>query len=149
MYGVKQGKYSPINKAKYVGQGDPTYRSSWELKAFISLDKNPSILKWGSESIIIPYYDSTRNNEYHRYIVDLFFEVPTKDGKGEKWLIEIKPHNQSVAPKASKRKSPEKLLYESLVVKRNQDKWAAAAKFCKRRNWHFGVWTEKGITKIC
>lgn len=72
-YGLKQGTYTPINKLKYVGLALPKYRSGWEVKAFIALDKNPKIIRWGSESVIIPYIDTTRGNEIHKYIVDLFF----------------------------------------------------------------------------
>jgi hypothetical protein len=147
-YGFKQGRYNPINKDKYIGKANPIYRSGWELKAFISLDKNPLIKKWSSESINIPYVDTTRNNELHHYIVDLFFEI-SNEKSTENWLIEIKPYNQSVMPKSSKRKSIEKLIYESIIVKRNQNKWNAAITFCKRKYWHFGVWTEQGITKCC
>ena len=120
----------------------------WELKAFIALDKNPKIIRWGSESVIIPYIDTTRGNESHRYIVDLFFVSLDQTGKEQKWLIEIKPYNQSVIPKATKRKSPLKLLNETLVVKRNLDKWKSAVTFCKRRGWNFAIWTEKGINQL-
>ena len=45
-YGLKQGSYTPLCKDKYVGTALPVFRSGWELKAFISLDKNPKIIKW-------------------------------------------------------------------------------------------------------
>ena len=139
-----------MNMKKYVGKKLPIYRSTWELRAFISLDKNPNIVRWGSENFIIPYIDKTRNNETHRYVIDLFFEIGTSENNLPiKWLIEIKPYNQSITRKATKSKSPEKLLYESMVVERNHCKWNAAIHFCKARGWHFGVYTEKGITKLC
>lgn len=139
-----------MNLKKYVGKKLPIYRSTWELRAFISLDKNPNIARWGSENFIIPYIDKTRNNETHRYVIDLFFEINnSKNNLPIKWLIEIKPYNQSITPKATKRKSAEKLLYESMVVERNHCKWNAAIHFCKSKGWHFGVYTEKGITKLC
>lgn len=139
-----------MNIKKYVGKKLPIYRSTWELRAFISLDKNPNVVRWGSENFIIPYIDKTRNNETHRYVIDLFFEIGTTENNIPiKWLIEIKPYNQSITPKVTKRKSPEKLLYESMVVERNHCKWNAAIHFCKARGWHFGVYTEKGITKLC
>jgi hypothetical protein len=96
MRNTKKGIYLPQNPSKYIGKQQPRYRSSWELKAFISLDKNPKVIHWGSESIIIPYIDTTRNNTQHRYYVDLFFEVIDVNGISHKWLIEIKPYNQSV-----------------------------------------------------
>ena len=113
----KHGQYTPMNLKKYVGNKLPIYRSTWELRAFISLDKNPNVVRWGSENFIIPYIDKTRNNESHRYVIDLFFEIGTSENSLPiKWLIEIKPYNQSITPKATKRKSPEKLLYEAMVV---------------------------------
>ena len=72
-----------------------------------------------------------------------FLLQKTKIGKEHKWLIEIKPYNQSVIPKATKRKSPMKLLNETLIVRRNLDKWKAAISFCKNKNWNFAIWTEK------
>lgn len=115
------------------------------------MDKNDKILKWGSENFVIPYIDETRNFETHRYVVDLFFEIAdaTKNGLPIRWLIEIKPESQSVMPKQTKRKSVQKIISESIVVKRNQCKWRAAVAFCKSKGWHFGVYTEKGINKLC
>lgn len=146
---IRSGVYTPTNTQKYIGKQLPHYRSSWELKAFISLDKNPKVLRWGSESIIIPYIDTTRQNSTHRYIVDLFFEVEDINKKIQKWLIQIKPYNQSVPPKITKRKSQQKLLQQQLIVQKNKCKWNAAVAFCKSKGWHFGVWTQKGITQMC
>ena len=148
---TRHGVYTPKNLSKYIGSSLPVFRSSWELKAFISLDKNDKILKWGSENFVIPYIDETRNFETHRYVVDLFFEIAdaTKNGLPIRWLIEIKPESQSVMPKQTKRKSVQKIISESIVVKRNQCTWRAAVAFCKSKGWHFGVYTEKGINKLC
>lgn len=147
-YGLKQGTYTPINKDKYIGKSLPIFRSSWQVKAFIALDKNNKILKWGSESIIIPYIDTTRSHQTHKYIVDLFFVTLDISGKEQKWLIEIKPYSQSVPPKTSKRKNPTKLLQQAVTYQRNIDKWKSAINFCKNKGWHFAVWTEKGINKL-
>ena len=78
-----------------------------------------------------------------------FLLLKIQNGKEHKWLIEIKPYSQSVLPKATKKKDPVKLLGQTLIVKRNFDKWNAAVTFCKKRQWHFGVWTEKGINQMC
>lgn len=110
----------------------PIFRSSWELRAFMSLDKNPNVVKWGSENFVIPYIDVTRGNSQHRYYVDLFFELSS----GEKWLVEIKPQNQSVFT-PSKRKKLEKQIMEAPVVAKNRCKWTAATAFCKSKGWHF------------
>ena len=147
-YGLKQGTYTPINQDKYIGKALPIFRSGWEVKAFIALDRNDKIIRWGSQSIIIPYIDSTRGNQTHRYVVDLFFVTKDQTGKQQKWLIQIKPYNQSVPPKSSKRKDPTKLLQQSITYQRNHDKWKSAVQFCKNKGWNFAVWTEKGINKL-
>ena len=67
----RQGIFKPINSKKYIGKGDPIYRSSWELKFFRWADLNENILVWGSENIIIPYL-SPIDNKVHRYFVDNF-----------------------------------------------------------------------------
>ena len=148
---TKHGVFTPKNLAKYVGTQLPVYRSSWELRAFMALDRNENIAKWGSENFIIPYVDTTRNNETHRYVVDIFFEIKdyTKDGHPIKWLLEIKPENQAVIKQSKRGKSPDKLIAESIVVARNHCKWKAAVGFCRARGWHFGVYTENGINKLC
>ena len=148
---TRHGVYRPQNMGKYIGSSLPVFRSSWELKAFMSLDRNSKILRWGSENFVISYVDETRGNETHRYVIDLFFEIAdvTEGGKPIRWLIEIKPESQSVMPKATKRKSQAKLAEETAIVRRNQCKWRAAVAFCKARGWHFGVYTENGIRRLC
>lgn len=151
MRNTKKGVYTPKNLNKYIGKNLPVFRSSWELRAFISLDRNEKISKWGSENFIIPYIDRTRNNETHKYVIDLFFEIAdyTKNRLPIKWLLEIKPYSQSVSPQAKRGKSTQRLLNETIIVERNKCKWESAINFCKAKGWHFGVYTEKGITKLC
>ena len=92
----KQGLYTPINKEKYIGKGTPRYLSSWELKFFRWCDLNTNIIEWGSENIIIPYI-SPVDKRIHRYMVDNYVKI--KEGnKITKYLIEIKPKKQTVAP---------------------------------------------------
>ena len=73
------------------------------------------------------------DGEIHKYVIDLFFVTVDHTGKEQRWLIEIKPYNQSVPPKATKRKNPTKLLNETMIYQRNHDKWIAAVAFCKAR----------------
>ena len=146
---AKTGVYQPKNRSKYIGQQSPIFRSSWQLQAFVSLDKNPKILRWASQAIAIPYIDTARQNTRHKYIVDLYFEVANAQSQIEKWLIQIKPYSQSVNPKATKRKSTGKLIMEQAIVQTNHCKWEAATQFCKEHGWHFGVWTQHGINKLC
>ena len=148
---TRKGVYKPANRSKYIGKDLPIFRSSWELKAFMALDKNDKILKWGSENVTIPYIDETRNNETHFYIIDLFFEIADamKDGRPIKWLLAIKPEKQTVMPKSTKNRKLSKVIVETVTVKRNHCKWRAAVEFCKSKGWHFGVYTENGISKLC
>ena len=148
---TKHGIFKPRNLQKYVGTQLPVYRSSWELRAFMALDRNENISKWGSENFIVPYVDVTRNNEVHRYIIDLFFEIKdyTQNGLPIKWLLEIKPDSQATLKPIKKGRSLNKVAAEAVIVKRNECKWKAAVEFCRAKGWHFGVYTEKGITKLC
>ena len=50
-----QGKYSLKNPEKYIGTKTPTYRSSWEFTFMKFCDEHPSVAKWASEAIKIPY----------------------------------------------------------------------------------------------
>ena len=141
----KQGKYNPINKEKYIGKSTPIYRSGWELKCFLTLDKNPAVIKWGSENIILPYIDPTRNYTQHQYVVDLFFEALDPEGKLIKYLVEVKPYKETQPPVITKRKKQETIAYESVTYARNMAKWQSAVKFAKSKGWRFLIWTEKQL----
>ena len=88
----KQGVYKPVNRAKYIGIRSPEYRSSWELKFFQWCDKNPNVLEWGSESVVVPY-KSPVDGKHHRYFVDNV--VAIREGNEiNRYLVEIKPLKQ-------------------------------------------------------
>ena len=139
-YGYKSGKLSPVNKEKYKGSYPITYRSSWELKAMMYMDKNTKVVTWGSESVVIPYKDPSRNNTTHRYFMDLVFNL-RKDGILQTYIVEIKPEIQTKVPKRG-RKSEKTFMTESTTYIRNVAKWKAAEKFAQRRGWKFLLWTE-------
>ena len=131
-----KGKWKPKNLKKYAG--DPAkivYRSLWERNAFRYLDDNPNIVKWVSEEVVIPYICQTDGRK-HRYYIDLYFE--TKEG--DKYLIEIKPYNQTQPPKGTRK--TKRLLNETLTYVKNQSKWRAARDFAKENGVTFMVWTE-------
>ena len=79
----RQGVFKPINSQKYIGKGNPTYRSGWELKFFRWADLNENILAWGSENIIIPYLNPL-DGKVHRYFVDNFIMFKDKNGNKNK-----------------------------------------------------------------
>lgn len=143
MMAYRQGKFKPRNPEKYLG--DPTeiiYRSGWELKLFHYLDMNKSIVKWSSESIIIPYR-SPIDGKMHRYFPDVF--MITSDGR--KVLVEIKPHKETKPPETSKgftkKGTPtRRFLNEVKTWGMNEAKWKAAQEYCLDRGWNFVIMTE-------
>ena len=139
-----QGIFRPINKDKFIGEF-AIFRSSYERKFMIWADKNPNVLEWGSEQIIIPYI-SPVDNRYHRYFVDNY--VVWKEGNIiKKYLIEIKPFAQTQPPKPSNRKKKATMLYENTQWVVNQAKWEAAKKFATSHNAEFLLLTEKNLFK--
>ena len=83
------GKYKPINPKKY--KGDPTriiYRSLWERKFMNFCDTKPSVTKWASEEIFIPYR-SPKDGKVHRYYPDFYMKTGNKES-----IVEIKPLKQ-------------------------------------------------------
>tara|TARA_R110002051_G_scaffold197945_1_gene265331 strand:+ start:172 stop:648 length:477 start_codon:yes stop_codon:yes gene_type:complete len=139
----KQGKYQPVHREKYIGIRSPEYRSSYELKFFQWCDKNPNVLEWGSESVVVPYRSPT-DSKYHRYFVDNVIAL-REGNKVARYLVEIKPLKQTQPPKESTRKKAKTLLYEKITYAVNQAKWEAAEKFAKLRNMKFIILTENEL----
>lgn len=139
----KQGMYKPTNPKKYIGYGKPTYRSSWELKFFRWCDHNTRVVKWASESTIIPYI-SPVDKKAHRYFVDNTVHIQ-EGNKITKYIIEIKPRKQTVKPTVHGNKKESTLLYENMTYAVNMAKWEAAAKWCKKRGYKFQILTEKHL----
>jgi len=137
------GKYKIINREKYIGNPDNIiYRSSWELKCLIWFDKNPDIIQFGSEELIIPYI-SPVDGKPHRYFPDFFVKSKTKNGI-KTMVIEIKPYKQTVSPK--QRKKVTKLyITEVTTWGVNQAKWEAAKQYCLDRKWEFKILTERDL----
>ena len=139
----KQGIYGPVNTKKYIGRRSPEYRSSWELKFFQWCDKNPNVLEWSSESVIVPYR-SPVDNRYHRYYVDN--AVALQEGNQIiKYLVEIKPYKQTQPPVQSKRKKKSTLLYENKTYAVNQAKWEAAEIYAQKKGMKFIILTENEL----
>jgi len=140
----KQGIFKPQNSQKYLGSSHPTYRSSWELKFFRWADLNENVLAWGSETIIIPYINPL-DNAVHRYFVDNFVLFKDKEGKKQKFLIEIKPSKQVARPVSSGKKKRATVLYEQTTWITNQAKWEAAKKWAEKKGCQFVILTEKEL----
>ena len=70
-----KGKFHPTNTKKYRGDvHNIIYRSLWERKFMVYCDKNPDIVEWGSEEIIIPYM-SPLDRKRHRYFPDFYIKT--------------------------------------------------------------------------
>ena len=125
------GLYHIKKPNKYSGNDcNIIYRSSYELKAFQMIEEDKNILKWGSETVVVPY---ELDGKQHKYIVDLKLE--TEMGIQ---LIEIKPYSKTIKPKNGRK-------YDIEEFEMNIKKWKAAKRYCKERNWEFEIWTEKEL----
>ncbi len=133
-----KGKYTLKNPEKYIGNGTPTYRSSWELAVMRTFDTNPAILKWASESIKIPYRNPfTGYNTV--YVPDFFIVYIDANGKQHSELLEIKPEKQTFFEKTGKNQ------YNKVQYVLNMAKWAAAEAWCKSKGIRFRVVNESDL----
>ncbi len=139
-----KGKYSVKDITKYVG--NPTkviYRSLWERRFMVFCDTNKKILKWSSESIVVPYV-SPVDKKPHRYFVDFIIEYVDKSGEHLTTLIEIKPKKQCSEPTRKKRIT-KSFIKEMLRWEVNQAKWESATKYATQRGWDFKILTENEL----
>ena len=139
-----KGRYRVLNPSKYKGEvNNVIYRSLWELKFMKWCDGNPSVIEWGSETIIIPYV-SPVDKRVHRYFVDFYIKVLTKDQQLQKYLIEIKPEKFTKPPDIPKKKT-KKFIDEVFQYGVNEAKWKAAFEYCLDRKMKFMILTEKDL----
>jgi len=141
-----QGRFVPTNPSRY--EGNPSgiiFRSSWEKRVMVMFDTHPSIVKWSSEEVVIPYLWEA-DGKMHRYFPD--FKATMKTNSGIKnVLIEVKPYAQTLEPKQTKGKRKKTFVNEVLTYSKNDCKWKAAQQFCLDRGWQFIILTEKDIFK--
>ena len=130
-----QSVYIPKNPQKYIGAGQIFARSSWETSFCKFCDNNPSIIKWSSESLRIPYRNPL-TNQVTTYVPDFFIQYTDKLGRINSEVIEIKPANQTLLEKVGRSK------YNQAQFIKNQAKWAAAELFCKQNGLKFRVINE-------
>lgn len=146
----KQNTFRPKNKQKCVNKlAPPFYRSSLEMKFMLKLDKDPNILEWSSEEVILKYYNSIKRDSA-RYFVDFWVKKKETDGTIKEYIIEIKPYKQTlVNEKTFHGNCKSSTIAYTLAMNRvNKDKWNAANKWCeeqkkKGRNISFLILTEK------
>ena len=135
------GQFKPSNPQKYVGDyKNIIYRSSWEARLMSWLDKNPSIVSWASEEVIIPYV-SPVDGKWHRYFPDFVVKLRDKNGTLKTMMLEVKPKKQTKEPVIQKRVT-KRYITEVTTWSVNQAKWKAATEYCLDRNWEFKLITE-------
>jgi hypothetical protein len=132
-----QGPYTVINRAKYVGNGIPRYRSGWELTFMKFLDSNDHILQWASEPLAIPYRHPL-TGKMTNYVPDFLITYRTKNNTMKAELIEIKPKKQSVIE--SKMSSKDRA-----IVAINHAKWHQATLWARNNGLTFRVITENDM----
>ena len=135
-----KGKFRPQNRKKYKGNSSNIiYRSGWELDFMKYLDRQPGVLQWNSEEIIIPY-KSPIDNKWHRYYPD--FWVRTLKAET---IIEIKPKKQTKPPKENP-KHRRRYLREVKTFVVNEAKWKAAKEFCENKGFQWQIMTEDTLS---
>lgn len=126
----KQGYFKVDKSKKFVGKGTPIYRSSLEYKFMNWCEYTPSVVSWASEPFAIGYIKPTKEggSKQGNYYIDFVVDVQGKNGV-EKWLVEVKPHAQTVKG--------------SRDFDVNSAKWNSTIAFCKAKGYRFVIVTEK------
>lgn len=132
-----QGTFRPKNPDKYVGRGDPRYRSGWENAFFRFCDENAAVLQWASEAISIKYRHPI-TGRVTNYVPDIFMRYRDQNNQVHTEIIEIKPRKQSVIEGRMTER-------DRMIVAINHAKWAAARAWCQRANIEFRVLTEDSL----
>lgn len=131
-----QGYVNPSSCKKLIDKTKPIiYRSSYEKKFMVWLESCKNVKQWGSECVCIPYLFV--DGKTHRYYPDYYVEMTD----GTKLLIEIKPYNQTHAPKNESQ-------YAAKEWAKNSCKWKAAREFCEAKGLKFKILTENTINKL-
>ena len=133
----RQGIYEIKNVQKYVGNGQPRFRSGWEMTFMMFLDSNDNIVNWASEPVRIPYRNPITGKNTN-YVPDFIvtYKGPNNTIRAE--MIEIKPKKQSLIESKQSQ-------YDRAMVAINYAKWDAATRWCKQQGLVFRVITEDQI----
>jgi len=166
---TKQGYYRVKNRDKYIG--DPNlvvYRSSWEFAFAKWCDASPSVLRWSSEPIKIPYYDrvsklneckkmgldpnNPKNWVVKNYNTDFWVEVDKGNNVYERWFIEVKPKTKLRKPVPPLRGAPlkeqRKFNNQAKEYLINEAKFAALKSWADKHNSKFYIFTEDIMMKM-
>lgn len=135
-----QGRFTPRNPKKYIGNADDIcFRSSYELEAMNRFDLNEAFTYWSSEEVKIPYIDPMKDGQkkYRTYYPDFLVKL------GERTLlIEVKPKKDTIPPNTNPKKKTKAWVYKVSTWFTNNAKWRAAIEFCHRNGWEFYLMTK-------
>lgn len=140
--------YKPKHPEKYAGDHtNIVCRSSWERTFAKYCDLNTSIIKWASETVVVPYFDRGSGKQ-RRYFPDFLIQIRQTDGSIKTIMVEIKPYAESVPPVPPKKKTKKtemRLMEATQTYATNQSKWEAAREYCRKRGYSFVVITEREL----
>ena len=142
---MAKGLFKPLCPEKYLGDITKIrFLSSWELRFMDFCDKNPNVIKWGSEEFKIPYIHPIKKNlngtpKLCHYYPDFIVKYKNQRGELLTEVIEIKPSSQD--PNRVSKKKP--TTYDVVQMVINKAKWTAAEAFCASHKIKFKVVTEK------
>lgn len=139
-----KGIYKPQYPEKWINN-TISYLSLWERRTFKFLENHPNVVKIGSETKVVRYYDETSQAERSYYIdLEIYFK------SGAKYLIEIKPHKQTIPPELRNKKGIRKnvKLSEAMLYKKNVSKWKSARNYAEKNGFIFEIWTEIKLKEL-
>ena len=139
------GPFHPEHPHKYKGNPrNIKYRSMWERRFMVYLDRNENIIEWASEEVVLPY-TSPFDGKMHRYYPDFYAKVRQRDHTIKEYIIEIKPKKQTVAPKTNPKRKTKGWYHAVREWGKNQAKWKSATHYCNKHGMEFKVLTEHDL----
>lgn len=132
-----KGRFIPKNPQKYIGKGQATWRSSWELHMMQFLDQHPGVEAWMSEGLRIPYRNPF-TGKMTFYVPDFTVQYVDKNNNQHVELLEIKPAGQTHIEMAKGNR-------DKSAIALNYAKWTSAQAFAKEHGMVFRVITENQL----
>jgi hypothetical protein len=131
-------------------------------------DASPSVKRWSSEPIKIPYFDrvsnldeckkygldpnNPKNWKVRNYFTDFWVEIDKGGEVTEKWFVEIKPKNKLIKPippaPSAKLKDIKRFNMQAKEYLINEAKFAALNEWAKKHDMKFYVFTEDTLSKV-
>ena len=165
-----QGYYKCQHPEKYIGNPQLIiYRSGYELTFCRWCDFSPSILRWSSEPMKVPYANKVsklaecqkynlnpndpKNWEIKNYNLDFWCEIKKDENTVEKWFVEIKPSSELKKPIPPDKNAPlkvqRKFVNEAKRYLINEEKFKSLNAWAEKSGGKFYVFTEIQLSKMC